>query len=188
MKITLIYLAAGSSKRFGDENKLLYPINGVPMYRCLLDRLVKICARHEDMDIVVVSRYDEIAAYAEQCGIGYTDSPDSEKGISFSIRAGLKSCPDSDACVFFTADQPYFTEESAEGFLLFMKNGGHVLGCVSCGGESGNPVWFSRRYFGELLALDGDRGGKRVMNAHLDECVMYEIPDGREMRDIDVKE
>ena len=41
----------------------------------------------------------------------------------------------------------------------------HPIGCVSCLGEPGNPVWFSAFYKDELLALSGDRGGKRVMKA-----------------------
>ena len=66
-----------------------------------------------------------------------------------------------------------------------MKNGSHILGCISLNGESANPVWFDRKYRDELLSLEGDRGGKKVLNAHLNDCVMYEISDSREICDID---
>ena len=38
MRVTILYLAAGNSRRFG-ENKLLYPLDGKAVYRHLLDRL-----------------------------------------------------------------------------------------------------------------------------------------------------
>ena len=56
MKIKLIYLAAGNSRRFNSqrmqnteppqseaENKLLYLLDEKPMFRYLFDRLVKVC-------------------------------------------------------------------------------------------------------------------------------------------------
>ncbi len=39
MKIALIMLAAGNSRRFGS-NKLLYEIEGKPMYRHILEKLL----------------------------------------------------------------------------------------------------------------------------------------------------
>ena len=39
MRIALIMLAAGNSRRFGG-NKLLYEIDGNPMYRYILERLM----------------------------------------------------------------------------------------------------------------------------------------------------
>ena len=39
MKIALIMLAAGNSRRFG-RNKLLYEIEGKPMYRHILEKLM----------------------------------------------------------------------------------------------------------------------------------------------------
>ena len=35
MRVTILYLAAGNSRRFG-ENKLLYPLDGKAVYRHLL--------------------------------------------------------------------------------------------------------------------------------------------------------
>ena len=59
------------------------------------------------------------------------------------------------------------------------------LGCVKNGGLLGNPVWFSKEYFGELLELQGDEGGKKVFRRHQEEAVYYEIENGKELEDID---
>ena len=59
MRIRMIYMAAGNSRRFGS-NKLFYPIDGKPMYRHVLERLAAICERHSDWEIVLVSQYEEL--------------------------------------------------------------------------------------------------------------------------------
>ena len=59
MKIHIIYLAAGSSRRFGS-NKLLWEYEGRPLYRHGLDRLIEMSSDRDDCTLTVVSRYDEI--------------------------------------------------------------------------------------------------------------------------------
>ena len=46
MKLGLIMLAAGNSRRFGS-NKLLYGIDGMPMYRHILLELKKVKVQHK---------------------------------------------------------------------------------------------------------------------------------------------
>ena len=66
MKIKLIYLAAGNSRRFNSqrmqnteppqseaENKLLYLLDEKPMFRYLFDRLLKVCQRHPEWEMIV---------------------------------------------------------------------------------------------------------------------------------------
>ena len=59
MRVTILYLAAGNSRRFG-ENKLLYPLDGKAVYRHLLDRLAQIAGRHENWELLVVTQYERI--------------------------------------------------------------------------------------------------------------------------------
>ena len=94
--IHIIYMAAGNSRRFGS-NKLFYELDGKPMYRHLLDRLAEIKNRYnksksdsQTIDITVVTRYREILDYCAcipDCHAVL--SPDSEKGISYTIKAGI---------------------------------------------------------------------------------------------------
>ena len=186
MRIALIYLAAGNSHRFGS-NKLLYPIEGKPMYRHVLDRLTMICRTDSRYSLTVVTQYDEIAGrLAENPAIRVAFSPESKNGAAYSVRAGIEAAGEADAYVFFVADQPYLSEKTVREFLDFaaaQPPGGIV--CVSAGGETGNPVWFDAAYRTELLALSGDRGGKAVVRRHLDSVRLFEITDAAELTDID---
>ena len=61
MKLYPIVLAAGFSSRFGS-NKLLHPVEGLPMYRHIVDVLLDICS--EDGGIaapVVVTQYGRLS-------------------------------------------------------------------------------------------------------------------------------
>ena len=135
--IHIIYMAAGNSRRFGS-NKLFYELDGKPMYRHLLDRLIEIKDRYNNLenirtnkrldsdemdtntvidtyigtdidlsknaekktknaksnnpliDITVVTRYREILDYCSSISDCHAVlSPDSEKGISYTIKAGI---------------------------------------------------------------------------------------------------
>ena len=51
MKIALIMLAAGNSRRFGS-NKLLYEIDGKPMYRHILEKLMVVAEQLEETECI----------------------------------------------------------------------------------------------------------------------------------------
>ena len=107
--------------------------------------------------------------------------------------AGLKEIPaivkenltDEEACVFFVADQPFFREETAEGFLMEMEEKQARLGCVVFGEQMGNPVWFGREYFEELRQLTGDQGGRKVFRRYPEAVCFYRVQDAVELKDID---
>ena len=111
------------------------------MYRHLLDRLAQIAGRHENWELLVVTQYErileELAPLVKAGRLQTMFSPDSEKGISYTIRAGIEAAEkqNADACACFVADQPYLNEETAERFLESMEMQKAPLGCVFCGGE-----------------------------------------------------
>ena len=180
----LIYLAAGSSRRFG-ENKLLYPVNGRPMYLWTLEVLENLVKHRGDCRLLVVSRYREILREAEGRGIQAVDSPESEKGISHSIRAGISALgkvEEDDFLLFAVADQPYLTEDSVNRLLDCAGEG--VEGASLCWGQRpGNPTLFSAKLLPELLALEGDTGGRAVLRRH--KCLFVQALSPQELEDMD---
>ena len=211
-KTAVIYLASGNSKRFGEDNKLLKEIGTKPMYRYGLDRLAAICKDCENCEIIVVTQYEEIIkeVYEEIIqpiqrievykNSGQTDKssskkiksivkttfcPESKYGISWSIKAGIKAAEDADYYAFFVADQPDMKRETIEGFLSFMADGHYELGCIRTEENLGNPVWFSKKYKKELLSLNGDCGGKKILKKHIENVKFFKVLEESELCDID---
>ena len=216
MKIAMIMLAAGNSRRFG-ANKLLYEIDGIPMYRHVLEQLDDTKKKIENgyseysdiaednnsdivqlnnlyrnnitakiiCNIIVITQYDAIAEAARTKGIQVLYNPHPEEGISFSVKIGLNASLDADAVLFTVSDQPWLTSETICELIHVFLNTSKGIACVSYQGKMGNPCIFDRKYYNELLSLEGDKGGKKVIMKHLDDTQIYEIEAGRELEDID---
>lgn len=180
----IIYLAAGNSRRFGT-NKLLYNYNGKPLYRYGFDLLTSFCEKHSDCLLTVISQYPEILEYAETAGARAVYSPDSCKGMSYTIKTAihaLKDVKEEDFILFVVADQPYLTEYTLERILEHAVPGVKTVS-ASYGGNAGNPTMFSARLIPELLALQKDQGGRKVIRTHT--CIYVDAGDARELHDID---
>lgn len=184
--IHLILLAAGSARRFG-EDKLVWPIEGKPMICHILDKL-EYLAIENAWDLTVVTREGPAADLASFYSAKIILNADHNKGISTSIRCGLSSLPDDHApAVFFVADQPWLSLDTVADFISGFHASDMKCGCVIHKGETGNPCIFAHDLFSELMQLEGDRGGKRVLMRHIDECYMHEVADAVQLTDIDTK-
>ena len=175
----LIYLAAGYSRRFGS-NKLLYPVGGRPMYRHLLDRLTGIAESDSfRADLTVVTQYAEIADSVSGGPARAVLNEDPSRGISSSLQTGIGflqrtgALKDEDYLVFFTADQPYLTRETVEGFLNAVEL------------HRPPPCAFQAAWVPDLMALSGDRGGRQILRRHPEDVLLFETDSPGELADVD---
>ena len=197
--IHIIYMAAGNSRRFGS-NKLFYELDGKPMYRHLLERLIEIKDRYNKLksdspaiDITVVTRYREILDYCSSIPDCHAVlSLDSEKGISHTIKAGIMAVQEQkktsmqDYYMFAVADQPYLKSQSVIKLIdkvLENKGNMRLVFSLRCGDAVGNPCVFHSSLIPQLLSLEGDKGGRSVAKKY--DCVYVDIADERELMDID---
>lgn len=183
----LILLAAGSARRFGS-NKLLRPVNGKPLYAHGLAALLEAAKTRPDADVTVVSRTPEILTAARTAGARAVESPLSEQGLSFTIKAALDSLEplaESDYLLFAVADQPYLTAASVAALLE--KAAPPIRGATLCFGEKvGSPTLFSASLAKDLRALEDDRGGRSVLRTLGGECLRVQAESARELEDIDL--
>lgn len=184
----LVMLAAGNSERFG-ENKLLYPVNGKPMYEHLADQ-VNGLAENVFQKKIVVTQYPELAEHMKKRGFQVCLNDQPELGISHSVHLGVEEAwkwePDA-AIGFAVSDQPYLRGSTLEMLIRQWKASGKGIGALAYHGEIGNPVVFAEKYRKELMELTGDKGGKRVVKRHMDDLYLMEVEDAEELRDLDTK-
>ena len=185
----LILLAAGSSRRFGG-NKLLVPFHGKPLFAWGLATLKEVCREREDCTLTVVSRYPEIRKAAQALGAQAVDSPDSEKGQSYSIRAGLQALGavgERDFLLFLPADQPWITPKTISR-LLDAAGPDTWTATAAFGERVGTPTLFSARLLPDLMALEGNRGGRKLMGRPGEPCLVIPTGSERELDDVDYPE
>ena len=145
------------------------------------------------IDITVVTRYREILDYCAcipDCHAVL--SPDSEKGISYTIKAGIMAVQEQkktgmqDYYMFAVADQPYLKSQSVIKLIdrvLINTGGKRLTFSLRCGDAVGNPCVFNSSLIPQLLSLEGDKGGRSVAKKY--DCVYVDIADERELTDID---
>lgn len=183
--IHLIFLAAGASRRFGAD-KLLVDYNGKPLFLHGLQTLAAACAGHSDADLTVVTNTPIIAEAARALGARAVSSPDSLRGQSYSIRAGLDAVEplgEDDFLLFAVADQPRLRAGTVERFLDLARPGTWTA-TAACGDRVGNPGLFCAALVPALRQLQGDKGGRAVLNLY-PERLLRVVCEPQELRDID---
>ena len=162
------------------------------------------------IDITVVTRYREILDYCSSIPDCHAVlSPDSEKGISYTIKAGImavqeqkngvwqkkqekssgvsqNSAETEEYYMFAVADQPYLKSQSVIKLIdKVLENTGNeqLVFSLRCGTAVGNPCVFISSLIPQLLSLEGDKGGRSVAKKH--DCVYVDIADESELMDID---
>lgn len=200
-RVALILMASGSSRRFGEENKLLADWRGKELYRWQLEALLEarqsLRARGILAEVALVSCHQEILGERGD-GAARLYNPMHEEGIAASVRigaefafsgAGEAAFPlagGADAAAFFVADRPCFGAEDVFRMIFEYVRSGKKTACAYSD-YCGNPGIFDRSLRGELLSLRGDRGPLGILKRNPREVYYYVVAE-RKLRDIDRRE
>lgn len=188
--ISLIVMASGMSKRFG-ENKLLFKaFNGMPIVENILLKLSDRAFRGDER--LLVCRDEEVRQMGRKYGFTIIDNSKYREGKSASVKAGVRASDSKNrGLMFFVGDQPFISietisrikdkgiEENKIVVPLYTDDSGKE--------RRGNPVYFPSRFKEDLLKLEGDDGGSIVIRSNLDEVLFYRVGDSSEFFDIDRK-
>ena len=183
MRINLILLAAGNSKRF-NGNKLLTIYKEKPIYMYIVEKVFDLKVNK----IICVTQYEEIREALLNTNINIVINDNSSLGISSSIKLGINFDKNADGYMFMVCDQPFISIKTLNSVIDNFINGDKGIVCVGYGDNKGNPVIFSKKYINELLLLEGDNGGKRVLKRHLNDLKIVNVDNEVELVDIDTQE
>lgn len=180
MRTDAIILAAGLSRRMGD-NKLLLPYKG----KALLQHAVDLVAALPVHSRCLVSRAETLAGVRvpEDFRVVVNHAP--ELGQALSLRLGLEAA-EGEGFLFFQGDQPLLDADTVLSLLALARPDRIVL--PRHAGVPGNPVFFPAGLKAELLAVEGDRGGREVRDRHAAACVYLETPSPAPLWDVDTPE
>ena len=168
--IGCLIMAAGNASRFG-ENKLTASFAGKSLFSLALAAIpADTFAR-----VTVVSQYPALLQEAEQAGFHAIRNDRPDDGISRTIRLGTEAMADCAGILYMVADQP-----------LLRQHPSCIVGAAH-NGHRGNPCLFPARFFPELCALEGDRGGSSVIRQHEDALRLVEAAEP-ELSDCDTKQ
>jgi molybdenum cofactor cytidylyltransferase len=168
-RVAAVVLAAGGSRRLnGDLPKQVLPWQPGDT---LVGRAVDIALEAVTIgEVVVVTGYRAQQVRAALAGrpVRAVFNPNWQAGQSSSVAAGLRSlAPDQSAVVFVLADQPSVLPTTIDRLVMRHRQTlAPVVAPIYQGDQRGNPVLFDRRAWPELLTLQGDTGGRVLLDRY----------------------
>jgi molybdenum cofactor cytidylyltransferase len=180
-RVAGVLLAAGTSTRFGDRNKLLATRGGDPLVRRAARTLV--AAPVDPVVVVVGHEADRVAAALDGLGVELVHNDDYGTGQASSVRTGVAAVADrADAVVVALGDMPAVSPTTVETLVdAYAAGVGDAL-ATAYEGRRGNPVLFDRRFFDALADVTGDVGGRGLLLEH---GTLIETADPGVRRDVD---
>jgi molybdenum cofactor cytidylyltransferase len=162
-----VLLAAGASRRFGGENKLLARIDGTSLVRRAAVELIK--SRVAGVIAVTGFEADQVREALGGLDIQFAENREYADGLASSLRCGVAALPDDAAGVMIAlADMPGMAGEHLNRLIIIFEEEqcGKIVYLDREDGSQGNPVIWPARYFAELQKLEGDTGARKLIQRY----------------------
>jgi molybdenum cofactor cytidylyltransferase len=172
--VAAIVLAAGRSTRMGGPNKLLAELGGKPLVRIVTEQAL--ASKAQNVIVVTGHQADEVEAALRGLTVSFVRNPDFAEGLASSVKSGIAAVPDGAAgAVICLGDMPLIDARLIDRLIdAFAPDRGHLIAVPVSDNRRGNPVLWSRRFFNELMALDGDIGARHLIAKHSE--AVAEVP------------
>lgn len=164
LRIGAALLAAGSSRRFGDMDKLVQPLFGRPLGEHAAaaipaDRFAAAGAW------VIASQLNHPCQRAWQnagFSVVLNDSAENGMGTSVALVARTAGMADCDAILIALADMPLVPREHFAALVDAFSGPADII-CSSNGQSQMPPAIFGSDHFAALAALTGDKGAGAML-------------------------
>ena len=186
--IAVILLAAGSSRRMGEKNKLLLPYRGQPMICHQVEQIIS--AGMREQLIVVLGHQAAVVKSAVPEGITTIFNPYHAQGMTSSIQAGIQAVPsNASGYMICLSDMPRLItkdyQKISQFFLAQYQNDPAVIiqpvfyqlseDSSVAKKKTGHPVVFSKFYKNELLAHKAPEGCRNIIRTYREQVKQVEM-------------
>jgi molybdenum cofactor cytidylyltransferase len=118
------------------------------------------------------------------------NNADFADGLGTSLRAGIGALPaQSDGVIVCLGDMPQVDAAMIDRLVgALAPDKGALIAVPSIDGKRGNPVVWSRRFFPELMAVEGDVGARYLISRYSEAVVEVPLTGTAALTDIDTPE
>jgi molybdenum cofactor cytidylyltransferase len=155
---------------------MLLPYKGKPLIRHTVDASLS-----SNVDGVVVVINQDIKGLLREATVPGVNkiflNDRASEGLSSSVKAGLMVLPtEVEAAVFLLGDQPLISKDEINR-LVEVYRGGCIKPIYQSAyrGKKGHPVLFQRKMFNDLLDIEGDSGGRSVIQKYQSSVMQIEM-------------
>ncbi len=177
LRLGAVILAAGASSRMGAVKQLL-DVGGKPQVARAVDAAVGAGAR--PVAVVLGASADLVRSAVAERGILEVVNGDWARGLATSICAGLAALlaaeASLEAVLLAPCDQPALSSEVILQLSALHRATG-LIAAARYHGRNGAPAVFGRGHFEALLALTGDEGARKLLNADSTRVAAIDLPE-----------
>ena len=183
----VIILAAGNSSRLGQPKQNLFYKDTTLLGRAINAAVNSVC----EPVIVVAGAYDIDPSYVPACKTTHIVKNENwRQGISSSIKCGVDKLqniePAVTDAVIMLCDQPFATAALLNSLVAERINSHREIIACSYNHTLGVPALFHKKFFAQLLSLQGDEGAKKIIFGNQSSMASVPFPLGN--TDIDTAE
>ena len=186
--IAAVVLAAGRSIRMGGPNKLLAEIGGRPLVRIAVEQAL--ASRAKPVIVVTGHERERVEAALKGLPVQFVHNPDFAVGLGGSVRTGIAAVPAAaDGAIVCLGDMPQVDAALIDRLIAgFAPEQGALAVVPTIEGQRGNPVLWSRRFFPDLMAIEGDVGARNLINRYGEAVVEVPVTGKGALVDVDTPE
>ena len=172
--IAALVLGAGKSSRMGGPNKLLAEIAGRSLVRIVVEEAL--ASRAHPVIVVTGHQRERVEAVLAGLPIAFVHNPHFADGLGTSLKTGIGALPaDTDGVIVCLGDMPQVDAKLIDRLIeAFDPEGGALVVVPTIDGKRGNPVVWSRRFFPDLMTVEGDVGARHLIGRYSE--VVAEVP------------
>jgi molybdenum cofactor cytidylyltransferase len=187
-RIAAVVLAAGRSTRMGGPNKLLAEIAGKPLVRIAVEQAL--ASRARPVIVVTGHERERVQAALADLPVRFVQNPNYAQGLGTSLRAGIEAVPaEADGAIVCLGDMPQVDAGLIDRLIdAFDPEKGALVVVPTIEGMRGNPVLWSRRFFPDLMAIEGDVGARHLIGRYGEAVVEVPVSGKGALVDIDTPE
>jgi molybdenum cofactor cytidylyltransferase len=187
-RVAAVVLAAGRSTRMGGPNKLLAEIAGRPLVRIVVEEAL--ASRARPVIVVVGHQRAEVEKALAGLPVELVYNADFAQGLGTSLKAGIAAVPaEADGAIVCLGDMPQVDAALIERLIAaFDPDRGALIVMPTVEGRRGNPVLWSRRFFPDLMAIEGDVGARHFIGRYGEAVAEVPLEGSAALVDVDTPE
>ena len=166
-RIDCFILAAGMSKRIGNENKLLKKINNNTILNQTLNNHIE--SKIDNINLILGHQKDIILKHIEQNKIFIIENNNFKSGMLSSILKINENINEETTGILISlADMPFVTSEDINKLIKIFNENNQKIICIPENKEKlGNPILLPKEIYKDLIKdvskLSNDKGLKKLI-------------------------
>ncbi len=172
--IGAIILAAGMSKRMGEPKLFLY-LRKKPIFRYSVD--IAVSSHLKPIVVVGGEHIHQLETHLQGIpDVEIRRNADYKSGMASSVKMGIQAVTGrTEAVLIFLADQPFVPKSVIEMLVdtyESQRSKGIRIVRPEYAGAPGHPILFDAEFYHEFQGIQGDEGGRSIIQRHKS-CVKF---------------